>query len=59
MVEGFAAFTLSVKEATGIEFAIQTPQASVAAQLRTIDTLESSHNGLFLSHSRGEYRPPS
>ena len=59
MVEGYSAFRSSVKDATGIELAMQTPQASVAAQLRTIDALKPSHNGLFLSHSRGEYRPPS
>ncbi|KAM5539647.1 hypothetical protein V8D89_006756 [Ganoderma adspersum] len=57
--KGYAAFTSSVKDATGIEVAMQTPQTSVAAQLRTIDALEPSHNGLFLSHSSGEYRPPS
>ncbi|PIL26450.1 hypothetical protein GSI_12208 [Ganoderma sinense ZZ0214-1] len=59
VAEGYAAFTSLVKEYTGIQIAVQTPQASVAAQLRTIDGLEASRNGLFLSHRSGEYRPPT
>ncbi|PIL30305.1 hypothetical protein GSI_07488 [Ganoderma sinense ZZ0214-1] len=47
----------SMKSQTGIEVTPQTPEASVAAQLKVIDGLEASHNGLFLQHTGGEYRP--
>ncbi|PIL26448.1 hypothetical protein GSI_12206 [Ganoderma sinense ZZ0214-1] len=53
--EGYAAFTASVKKATGIELTAQTPEESIAAQLKMIDGLEASQNGLFLSHTGGEY----
>ncbi|KAM5539649.1 hypothetical protein V8D89_006758 [Ganoderma adspersum] len=37
----------------------QRPEESVVAQLRVIDGLEATHNGLYLSHLGGEYRAPS
>nr|VWO95393.1 Dipeptidyl peptidase IV [Ganoderma boninense] len=48
-------FSTSVKKDTGIEVTPQTPQASVGAQLKIIDGLQASHNGLFLQHTGGEY----
>ncbi|KAI1795287.1 NAD(P)-binding protein [Ganoderma leucocontextum] len=59
VVQSLAAFASSVKSETGIQVAVQTPEASVAAQLKVIDGLEPSHNGAFLSHINGEYRAPS
>ncbi|PIL33320.1 hypothetical protein GSI_04771 [Ganoderma sinense ZZ0214-1] len=55
MLEGYAAFTTSVKNASGIEITAQTPETSIAAQLKVIDGLEASQNGLFLAHTGGEY----
>lgn len=42
-----------------VELVIQTPEESVWAQLKVIDGLLPSHNGLYLSHTGGEYRAPS
>ena len=60
VTQGLAAFASSVKTETRIQVAAQTPERSIAAQLRVIDGLQPSHNGAFLSHNDGgEYRPPS
>ena len=59
MAEGYAAFTSSVKDYAGTQVTPQTPEVSVGAQLVVIDGLGPSHNGLFLSHMSGEYRPPN
>ncbi|PIL26447.1 hypothetical protein GSI_12205 [Ganoderma sinense ZZ0214-1] len=50
-------FRAAMRE-TEVQFAVQTPKESVLDQLRVIDGLESSHNGLYLSHKGGEYQAP-
>nr|VWO96601.1 Isoepoxydon dehydrogenase patN (IDH) (EC (Patulin biosynthesis cluster protein N) [Ganoderma boninense] len=55
VTEGYAAFTASVKNASGVQLTPQTPEASIAAQLKLIDRLDASQNGLFLSHTGVEY----
>ena len=42
----------------GIAVAFQTPAESVAMQLKVIDELKPSDNGLFLSHEGGEWVVP-
>ena len=44
-----------MKNETGKDIVGQTPEASVAAQLKVIDGLEPSQNGLFLSYMGGEF----
>ncbi|KAM5539607.1 hypothetical protein V8D89_006716 [Ganoderma adspersum] len=53
--EALQAFRTSMRE-PGVQLAIQTPEESVTAQLKVIDGLLPSHNGLYLSHMGGEYR---
>ena len=55
VTEGYAAFAASVKNASGVQLTPQTPEASIAAQLKLIDRLDASTNGLFLSHKGVEY----
>ncbi|PIL30283.1 hypothetical protein GSI_07463 [Ganoderma sinense ZZ0214-1] len=59
LADSLKEFSSSVKKNTGLEVTPQTPEESVAAQLKVIDGLEPSHNGLFLQHTGGEYRPRS
>ncbi|RDX43158.1 NAD(P)-binding protein [Lentinus brumalis] len=40
---------------TGVRLEPETPEQSVAAQLKLIDGLKPSDNGLFLEHTGGEY----
>ena len=54
--QGLKDFASSVKNDSGIQVTPQTPEASVGAQLKVIDGLDASHNGLFLAHTGGEYR---
>ena len=42
----------------GIRVEFQTPKESVAMQLKVIDELKPSDNGLFLSHDGGEWVVP-
>ncbi|KAM5539651.1 hypothetical protein V8D89_006760 [Ganoderma adspersum] len=56
LAESLKVFASSVKSDTGIQVIAQTPETSVGAQLKIIDGLEASHNGLFLAHTGGEYR---
>ncbi|PIL30285.1 hypothetical protein GSI_07465 [Ganoderma sinense ZZ0214-1] len=50
-------FSATVKKNTGLEVMRQTPEESVTAQLKVIDGLQASQNGLFLKHTGGEYFP--
>ncbi|KAI0688580.1 NAD(P)-binding protein [Cerioporus squamosus] len=40
----------------GVSIEMETPEESVSAQLKVIDALEPSDNGLFFAHTGGEYR---
>lgn len=53
------AFAAMVKNVGGIQIPAQTPEVSVAAQLRLVDGLQPSQNGAFLSHTDEEHCPPS
>ncbi len=40
----------------GVSLGAETPEQSVSAQLKLVDGLKPSDNGLFLAHTGGEYR---
>lgn len=46
------------KEKYGIRVEFLSPEGSVSAQLKVIDGLKPSDNGLFLSHEGGEWTVP-
>ncbi|KAI1795383.1 NAD(P)-binding protein [Ganoderma leucocontextum] len=46
------------REKYGIAFEFMSPEASVSGQLKVIDGLKPSDNGLFLSHEGGEWAVP-
>ena len=56
LAQSLKGFASSIKSDTGIQVIPQTPEASVGAQLKIIDGLDASDNGLFLAHTGGEYR---
>ena len=43
----------------GAAFAMMSPEASVSAQLKVIDGLKPSDNGLHLTRHGAEWAPPS
>ena len=47
----------SMEDHFGADMALQSPEASVGAQLKVIDGLQASHNGLFLLHTGEEHSP--
>ncbi|KAM5539648.1 hypothetical protein V8D89_006757 [Ganoderma adspersum] len=48
-----------VKRENRIQTVGERPEEAVVAHLRVIDGLETAHNGLYLSHTGGEYRAPT
>ena len=46
------------REKYGIRLEFLSPEESVSAQLKVIDELKPSDNGLFLSHEGGEWTVP-
>ncbi|PIL30240.1 hypothetical protein GSI_07418 [Ganoderma sinense ZZ0214-1] len=59
LADSLKELSASVNKNTGLEVMPQTPEESVAGQLKVIDGLELSHNGLFLQHTGGEYHSRS
>ena len=49
----------TIMHANGVPMKLETPAVSVAAQLKVIDGLTPSDNGLFLAHTGGEWRVPT
>ncbi len=58
MREAIAPIADMWREKYGIAVEFVSPDASVSAQLKVIDGLKPSDNGLFLSHEGGEWAVP-